>query len=135
MYRLAITCNEATSGFERCEILQPPEDMAFEDYASWTEATLKECGWSTQGEAHFCSKHNPASKGKLVEVGSVYVEILPGVRVRRPGVDFPLPLEIQVQDRECHGYDGAVCGGGSGVYAPGTEYAAWHSPEAKADAS
>lgn len=131
MYRLAITCNDGpkAASFEHCEILQPPDDLSFEDYASWTETALKEHGWSSQDDAHYCPKHNPANKGKVVEVGKDYVEIVPGVRVRRPGTDFPLPIEIQVQDRECHGNVGAECGGGNGVYEPGTEYAAWHKPD------
>jgi len=122
MIRVQLACDESKPTFgTRCPTFDPPPGLTFKDAADWIDTTLETNGWTTVGDKHLCPLHNPALKGEEFTVGEgAYTEIAPGVRVRIPlntGLS-DLTIEVQRDDRACHGNVGAVCGGGDGPYNP-----------------
>lgn len=135
MIRIGIGCDGAQSAAGRhCYFIEVPEHINLDEAEGWIDVELQNREWISIGGKHFCPEHNPAAKGAEVTVRpGEYTEIAPGVRVRLPvgTPTFELTVEVQTQYRECHGCVGEVCGGGNGVYEPGTEWAAWHKPDEK----
>lgn len=133
MYRIEVICEKGgafgqcgTGGWTTDDHTRPmPDDF---------RQQLAGHGWAEQDGKFYCQRHDPDNQGQMVALGLDYVELAPGVRARwrdaqRQGDTFP--IEVQTQYRECHGCVGGVCGGGNGVYEPGTEWGAWHKPDEK----
>jgi hypothetical protein len=133
MIRVMLTC-DSRSLAAMCPYFEPPAHVKLEEVDGWIAATIEEHGWATRGDEHFCPQHNPTMVGRKVTVAKGnYTEVAPGVRVRLPDGHYgdATDIEVQTQYRECHGCVGEVCGGGNGVYEPGTEWGAWHKPDEK----
>lgn len=119
MIRIGFGCDGARGTLGKtCYFIEVPEHISLDRAKEWIDAEMQNREWVRNGDKHFCPEHNPALKGEQIMVSSEYVEIAPGVRVRLPGEtrSFGMEIEVQRDDRECHGNVGAVCGGGTGPY-------------------
>lgn len=94
---LACSSSMTVNGFG-CPSFHPPAHVKFEEVDGWINATLAEHGWTTLGDAHYCPQHDPATTGEIIQIGTDYTELAPGVRVRLPGSSHifgdTFPLEV-----------------------------------------
>lgn len=120
MIRFLLACDKSSASSGRpCAYFEAPAHTPLDEADGWVSATIDEHGWARHGDQHLCPEHNPATVGVKVAIKTGdYTELMPGVRVRLPHGTFvsETMIEVQLDDRECHGQIGAVCGGGTGPY-------------------
>lgn len=99
MIRVAFGCDGVPPGpAKRCQFYEAPDHVNLSEADGWISAMLKENGWVTVGDKHFCPEHNPAAKGTPVQIhAGAYTEIAPGVNVRMPVGSYVQELMIEVQ--------------------------------------